>query len=169
MILSEKHKEIINWLKRSIDLSSNHNSRKKHEPTLGDWLLESELFATSKTVKNESLCLYGIPGAILCSTIIDHVKSLYTRNSDCQYAYFYFDFSDAKKQTVRGMLSSVIAQLSVPELPKEVDQLFQMCCRGEQQPDEKCLVTTLISVLGSSHGPTSAWMPLMNARKGRNC
>src|SRR5579859_3464676 len=155
MMISEKHEKIIKWLKQSIDPSSNHNSaRKKHEPTTGDWLLESELFTTWKTVKNASLWLYGMPGAgktILCSTIIDHVKSLCTSDSANRYAYFYFDFSDAQKQTVTGMLCSVIAQLSVPELPKEVDELYKKCNHGQQQPGEENLVTTLISVLGGSH------------------
>jgi hypothetical protein len=95
-----------------------------------------------------------MPGAgktILCSTIIDHVKSLCANDSACRYAYFYFDFSDAQKQTVTGMLCSVIAQLSVPELPKEVDELYKKCNHGEQQPGEECLITTLISVLGGPH------------------
>jgi hypothetical protein len=158
MTISTRHEKIIKWLKNSIDPSLNHNSaRKKHEPTTGDWLLESELFATWKTMKNGSLWLYGMPGAgktILCSTIIDQVKSLCAGDAAYRYAYFYFDFNDAQKQTVAGMLSSLIAQLSVPELPKEVDELYKQCNHGEQQPGEKNLVTTLIALLGSGSHQT---------------
>ena len=155
MVIGEKHNKILEWLKLSIEPSTNHNAaRKKHEPTTGDWLLESELFTAWTKATNASLWLHGLPGAgktILCSTIIEHVKSLCTNDSVNRYAYFYFDFSDTQKQSVTGMLRSIVAQLSVPELPTEVEELYKKCNHGHQQPDQENLITTLISLLKNLH------------------
>ena len=155
MIISEKHDKILKWLNLSIEPSTNHNAaRKKHQPATGDWLLESELFTAWTKATSASLWLHGLPGAgktILCSTIIEHVKLLCTNDSGNRYAYFYFDFSDTQKQSVTGMLRSIIAQLSVPELPTEVDDLYKKCNHGQQQPGEENLVLTLLSLLKSSH------------------
>jgi hypothetical protein len=148
MTISDRHKRILKWLKSS-DPSVNHNAaRKKHEPTTGDWLLESEIFTNWRQGTRTSLWLNGKPGAgktILCSTIIEGIKSCL--DSADTYAYFYFDFSDAEKQKVTNMLSSIIAQLSgVPVLPKVVDELYSKYKDGNQQPSQDDLVETLISI-----------------------
>jgi hypothetical protein len=154
MIISDRHKSILDWLKPT-DPSVNHNAaRQKHEPTTGDWLLKSELFTKWMRARNGSLWLYGKPGAgktILCSTIIEHVMSLCPNDAADRYAYFYFDFSDAQKQTVTGMLRSMIAQLSVPELSADVDARYRKCNHGQQQPGSDDLVKTLVSLFKDSH------------------
>ena len=101
-----------------------------------------------------SLWLYGKPGAgktILCSTLIEYVKSICANESTNRYAYFYFDFSDAQKQTVSNMLRSIIAQLSVPDLPGKVDGLYKQCSNGIQRPSQEDLIKTLVSLLTESH------------------
>lgn len=152
--ISDRHKSILKWLKVT-DSSVNHNAaRLKHEPTTGDWLLESEIFINWTKAKKESLWLYGKPGAgktILCSTLIEHVKLLCGGDSADRYAYFYFDFSDAQKQMVSSMLSSFIAQLSVPTLPGEVDTLYKQCNSGQQQPCHGDFVKTLLSLFKESY------------------
>jgi ankyrin repeat domain-containing protein 50 len=144
--LSDKHKRILKWLKSS-DPSVNHNAaRKKHEPTTGDWLLESEIFINWKKATKSSIWINGKPGAgktILCSTITEHIKC--SIGSADSYAYFYFDFSDAEKQKVTSMLSSIVAQLSIPNLPAEVDDLYNKCKEGQQQPSQDDLVKILIA------------------------
>src|SRR5205814_49793 len=147
MAISDRHKSILKWLKVT-DPSVNHNAaRLKHEPTTGDWLIQSEIFTDWTKATKEVLWIYGKPGAgktILCSTLIEHVKSLCKGDSADRYAYFYFDFSDAQKQTVASMLSSLIAQLSVPTLPGEVDELYRQCNSGQERPCHSDLVKTLI-------------------------
>src|SRR6202035_2231922 len=98
--------------------------------------------------------LHGIPGAgktILCSTIIEHIKALHPIQSANRYAYFYFDFNDARKQTVAGMLSSLIAQLCVSgsHVPSNVHELYKQC-KGSQ-PSMESLFEILLSLLTSSH------------------
>lgn len=156
MTISERHKSILNWLNVT-DPSVNHNAaRLKHEPTTGDWLLESEIFTTWKEAKKSSLWLYGKPGAgktILCSTLIEHIKSSCAGSgvSTDRYAYFYFDFSDAQKQTVSNMLCSFISQLSVTYLSDKVDELYKRCNDGRHRPCVDDLVKILISLFSGSH------------------
>lgn len=97
----------------------------------------------------------GIPGAgktILCSTIIEHIHALNGPGSANQHAYFYFDFSDPEKQTVVGMLRSVIAQLCShkTQLPAELDALYLRCQEGKQQPGEQSLIQLLLCLVASS-------------------
>jgi NACHT domain len=154
MVRSERQKSILNWLNVT-DPSVNHNAAQlKHEPTTGDWLLESEIFTTWKNAENWSMWLYGKPGAgktILCSTVSEHVKSLCPNSSTDRYAYFYFDFSDAEKQTVSNMLCSFISQLSTTYLSGNVDELYKKCNNGQQRPYVDDLVKTLVSLFSESH------------------
>lgn len=150
MAISDRHKRILKWLKVT-DPSVNHNAaRDKHEPTTGDWLLESEIFTNWTGATTGSLWLYGKPGAgktILCSTLIEHVKLLCAGESTDRYAYFYFDFSDTQKQTVSNMLCSIVAQLSVSILSHEVDQLYHRCKDGQHRPCQHDLIETLVTLL----------------------
>jgi hypothetical protein len=154
MTISERHKRILKWLNIT-DPSVNHNAaRLKHEPTTGDWLLESELLTTWKEAKRDSLWLYGKPGAgktILCSTLIEHVKSLCTGDSTDRYAYFYFDFSDAQKQNFSNMLCSFVGQLSAARVSEEVDELYKSCNEGQRQPCVDDLVKILVALCSGSH------------------
>jgi hypothetical protein len=153
MTISERHKRILKWLNVT-DPSVNHNAaRLKHEPTTGDWLLESELLSTWKEAKRDSLWLYGKPGAgktILCSTLVEHVKSLCTGDSTDRCAYFYFDFSDAQKQNLSNMLSSFVGQLSAAVVLDQVDVLYKSCNDGQCRPCVDDLVKVLVSLCSGS-------------------
>ena len=152
MIIDQRTKDIFVWLKSS-DPSVNHESaRRKHEPTTGNWFLQSSAFLKWANGARSSLWLTGIPGAgktILCSTIIEHVKGLCLHRSACQIAYYYFDFSDPQKRTIVGMLRSMIGQLSVDkeQLPIEVHKFYNQCDNGNQDPTRQGLINTLLSIL----------------------
>ena len=94
--------------------------------------------------------LYGIPGAgktILRSTIIENVKTICREEN--RYAYFYFDFNDPPKQTVVGMLRSIIVQLCAGKarLPAELRELHRHCDNGHQQPTLPGLIKIFLSLL----------------------
>jgi hypothetical protein len=105
------------------DPFTNHeNALSKHELGTGSWFIESADFISWTTNPNSTLWIHGIPGAgktILSSTIIENIKALRATKPSHKYIYFYFDFHDHHKQTVTGLLRSLIAQLSVcqPQLP----------------------------------------------------
>ncbi|KAK8130587.1 hypothetical protein PG999_002967 [Apiospora kogelbergensis] len=114
--------QILKWLKTS-DPENNHGlARVYHEPNTGDWILQDERFGQWKAAGgNQLLWIYGIPGAgktILCSSIIDHVQKHCARpgpgdaaSKPTRAVYFYFDFSDRNKQSLRALLESVALQL----------------------------------------------------------
>jgi len=141
--------EIIKWL-TTTDHNSNHSAaRQKWEPGTGDWFLSSNEFAQWLQAK-KSLWLHGIPGAgktILCSTIIESVRSRCTANEMC--AFFYFDSisGETQKHTVYGMLSSLVAQISARQIEHEVYQLYERCEKGRRAASVAEMTETLFTLL----------------------
>ena len=109
-----KRQQIIDWLK-VCDPSTNHvEARNRHEPGTGIWFISSSEFTKWRDGQIRSSWLQGIPGAgktILCSTVIDEIERFCATRSEYCFAYFYFEFSDKKKQIVDCFLRSMIAQL----------------------------------------------------------
>jgi ankyrin repeat domain-containing protein 50 len=156
MTLDQSDEKVLTWLK-SVDTSLNHDlAREKHEPTTGNWFLESKHFDEWTKATKASLWLQGNPGAgktILCSTIIEDVKQKCNSTPCDQYAYFYFDFRE--KRTVVDMLRTVIVQLCArkKEVPNELHSLYQQCSPYHRQPTQTELVKILefSSLLSNSH------------------
>ncbi|KAK6333671.1 hypothetical protein TWF730_003855 [Orbilia blumenaviensis] len=119
--------EILNWYKTS-DPERNHNiSRDHHEPNTCSWIFELESFKSWASHEGESLWIYGIPGAgktIICSTIIENLRA---RGPSSKLVYYYFDFSDSKKQTFTSFLQSGIYQLIVEsdDIPEVAAALYE--------------------------------------------
>jgi hypothetical protein len=153
--LSHEQDKIIQWLQYT-DPSTNHNAAcERREPLTGNWLLQSDDFAKWKREPKQLLWLHGIPGCgktILSSTVVEHIKTICKTDSQCQYLFYYFDFSDSKKQEVAGFLRSVLAQLASRDLKtlKEIERLYNQNDCGKQQPDNKSLLSILLSALRSS-------------------
>jgi hypothetical protein len=58
--------------------------------------------------------MYGKAGygkTILCSTAIENIRNTCEQDPDSSYAFFYFSFSDERKQSDRDLLRSLVAQL----------------------------------------------------------
>jgi NACHT domain len=140
-------KEILKWLNRT-DPATNHNAacKKKHDET-GKWFLESREFS-KWLLPNRSLWLHGIPGAgktVLCSTIIENVKSRCPLHATC--LYFYFDFNNSRQQVSINMLYSFLVQLSASAVSIEVRQLYERCNHGTQEATVTQLIETLLSIV----------------------
>ena len=140
------HKDILKWLTKT-DPSSNHAAAcAKREAGTGEWFISSHEFSYW-LLPGRSLWLHGIPGAgktVLCSTIIENVKSRCPQDTAC--LFFYFDFSDKQKQTVINMLYSFVAQLSTSTISPEVRRLYEQCCNGTQEATVSQLTETLRSI-----------------------
>jgi ATPases of the AAA+ class len=96
------------------DPSTNHRTAcELYEPNTCSWLVDSERF--NRWLNSPSiLLLSGIPGCgktVLCSAAIERVRSHVIGKSGVGLAYFYFDFHEEHKQSVEGLLLSVIVQL----------------------------------------------------------
>ena len=71
-------------------------------------------------------------------------------------AYFYFDFRDAEKQHSRGLLSSLIFQLSAKSDPcyQILSRFYSEHAGGTEEPSEDALSACLIEMLEVPGQPT---------------
>ena len=67
--------------------------------------------------------------------------------------YFYFDFSDTKKQRYENLICSMIAQLSMQSTntPEALNTIYSRCQEGQQQPTVADLVLALQHMLKDFH------------------
>ncbi|KAF8482388.1 hypothetical protein DFH94DRAFT_690590 [Russula ochroleuca] len=138
------------WLSRP-DPSVNHNTacKTQHGGT-ATWFTQGSIFQDWK--KNGSLLwIRGNPGAgksILCSAIIEDIKNM-RQASPALIAYHYFDFKDASKRNVRGLLASLLFQLG-DDNDRCWDVLYDLytsCHEGSEQPSDVALAGCLKSML----------------------
>ncbi|KAF8274624.1 hypothetical protein EI94DRAFT_471754 [Lactarius quietus] len=96
------------------DPSKNHIiARRIHCGESAVWFTRGHAF-DKWNLMGGLLWVHGKPGSgksILCSSIIEEAKVLHKAGLGI-VAYYYFDFRDTAKQDVRGLLSSLVAQLS---------------------------------------------------------
>jgi Cdc6-like AAA superfamily ATPase len=148
----QKHGEIYRWLSPS-DPSTNFNKalQQRQEGT-GLWLMESSPFTKWHSQQNSFLWLHGIPGCgktILSSTIIKH---LVDTHPDQLLLYFYFDFTDAGKQTLDNAIRSLISQLyhKRKDTQKLLDSLFSSCDNGRSQPTCESLCKVFLQMINQT-------------------
>ena len=82
---------------------------------------------------------------LISSAIIEDIKHL-RESKSALVAYYYFDFKDASKRDIRGLLTSLLLQL-VDKSNRCWDllsQLHKMCRDGSEQPSDAALVQCLI-------------------------
>ena len=85
---------------------------------------------------------------LISSAIIEDIKHTQEPKS-ALVAYYYFDFKDAAKRDVRGLLTSLLLQL-VDDSDRCWDllsQLHRMCRDGSDQPSDAALVQCLKNML----------------------
>jgi hypothetical protein len=112
---SDEFRKIVVWLAPP-DPGTNHDTaRQRHESQTGDWLLKSSQYQSWKTGAVSHLWMYGKAGCgktILCSTAIEDIRTTYEQDVDTAFAFFYFSFSDERKQSDSDLLRSLVAQLA---------------------------------------------------------
>lgn len=144
--------KINKWLS-SPDPSINLNeAKKKRYKGTGCWFLDSNKpFKEWKSGLRQCLWLHGIPGCgktVLSSTIVEHLQ-LHQDESSSTVLHFFFDFNDAKKQSVDGFTRSLVGQLYLrcQASRKELDVLFSSCSDGCHQPTTESLFETFLRML----------------------
>jgi len=85
------------------------------------------------------------------SAIIEDIKNtaVMRESASALITYYYFDFKDASKRNVRGLLASLLFQLGDYSDPcwDVLHQLYTTCREGSQQPSEVALAKCLKSML----------------------
>ncbi|KAH9962532.1 hypothetical protein BGW80DRAFT_1255584 [Lactifluus volemus] len=142
-------KDIRMWLSPP-DPSTNHNiARTAHHNGTAAWFIQSETFHKWKS-SGALLCIHGIPGSgksVLCSSIQDAKVNF--DSGSALLGYFYFDFGDIAKQDVRGLLTSLLVQLSAKSDPcnNTLSQLYSQHNPGSHPPDDQALTACLKQML----------------------
>src|SRR6478735_7219564 len=116
----------------------------RHEGT-GEWFLNGATFREWETGSLRHLWLYGLPGCgktVLSTTILDHFMNI----DDHITLDFFFDFNDTMKQTIDGILRSLVFRLYKLGIDssRELDGLFQSHRDGRDQP-------ATVTLLGCLH------------------
>jgi len=147
---SQLREKLRTWLSPP-DPSINHNAAcaTQHGGT-AKWFIQGSVFRKWRE-NSPLLWIQGNPGAgksVLCSAIIEDIEN--TREAASPLiAYYYFDFKDASKRDVRGLLASLLFQLGdyTDRYWDVLHRLYTACREGTQQPSEaalaKCLKTML--------------------------
>ncbi|RFU81477.1 hypothetical protein TARUN_742 [Trichoderma arundinaceum] len=134
-------------------------ARDKHGAGTGDWLTkEGEEF---KIGRHLPLLFYGFTEraflhrqfaagygkSILSSVVVKYLQDQHAPDPSTALAYFFFSFSDLKKQKVNQMLTSLVKQLCSrrPDTPEPIENLSEYKEKG-QRPDTQTLEAMLAPV-----------------------
>ncbi|KAL8372306.1 hypothetical protein RB595_001885 [Gaeumannomyces hyphopodioides] len=148
----KERRKLLEWLCDSDHTTMYNAARDLHKSGTGDWLVEdSEEFKTWKESSGSLLWLYGKAGAgksVLSSSVIKYLKDGYEAEPDIAVAYFFFSFSDSKKQRLAEMLASLVRQLCArrPNTPQPVKSLSEYK-NGGGRPDTKTLEAALMATI----------------------
>lgn len=111
-------RRITDWLSPPDPWTNHETARQRHEDQTGSWLLQSEQYQKWKMGLVRNLWLYGKAGCgktILCSTVIEDIRTQCDQGANTGYAVFYFSFSDNHKQWVWDFVLSLAVQLGWKE------------------------------------------------------
>ncbi|KAH6646793.1 hypothetical protein BKA67DRAFT_611497, partial [Truncatella angustata] len=152
--------DITKWLAPP-DVSTNFNKaiKARHKGS-GRRLLESEAYMKWETGQSSFLWLYGIPGCgktILTSTVIEDLQ----KNQDLTRTplYFYFDFTDTRKQSFENVIRSLIIQMYYrnKDAQKHLNSLYSTCRDGKDQPSFDSLQKAFTNMI---HELREVWIVL---------
>jgi len=87
--------------------------------------------------------------SLISSAIIGDIKNVQEETS-VLVVYHYFDFKDASKRHVRGLLASLLSQLSdnSDHCLDTLCHLYKTCCDGNEQPSDSALAKCLKTMIG---------------------
>jgi hypothetical protein len=145
-----RHLLVEKWLDAPDSSTNLNRARETRHGGTGIWWLENELFQEWHNGTRRTLWLHGIPGCgktVLSATTIDYLNQQLT--SSGAVLEFFFDFTDAEKQTLDKLLRSLIVQLYTryDVADKEIHKAFASHENGRRQPTSETLSATLIAML----------------------
>lgn len=132
---SDEFRKIVGRLAPSDPGTIHDIARRCHENQTGEWLLKSKQYQSWKTGAASHLWIYGKAGCgktILCSTAIEDIRIASEQDADTAVAFFYFSFSDERKQSDSDLLRSLVAQLGWRE--PGLSMLRQACGDAKRSP-----------------------------------
>ncbi|KAG8531224.1 uncharacterized protein KY384_004582 [Bacidia gigantensis] len=136
------------WLNAPNTFGQHYEACEKRHKDTGLWFIRSQHFRTWLDSKGSFLWLNGLPGCgktVLASTIIQETFAFRASSSEIGLAYFYLSYADIPKQTVYGVLSSLILQLSCQSDSIALNELYTNYLAGS--PPDYALAFALRTVI----------------------
>lgn len=104
-----------------------------------------------KNGHHQTIWLSGIPGAgktVLNASVIAEMSQERDPSQNIPLLYFFFDFSDSRKQSLQSLVHSLVTQLYTKsdKVRGYLDTLFSSC-EGNRQPTNDSLVATFQQML----------------------
>lgn len=142
--------DILDWLAPVSVLHKHRDLQLKRTPGTGNWLLEKPQFLdwmNSSLAEHDCLCVGG-PGvgkSILCSTVVDHLRTTY-KNDDVAIAFYYYDYSEQQSQSPSNFARALLRQLcsSGHTMPTSVAEFYQ---RSRNDVKDQTWFNDLLSIL----------------------
>ncbi|KAF5661645.1 hypothetical protein FCIRC_11765 [Fusarium circinatum] len=167
---NNRRHEIERWLKPP-NFSTNVNKAKScRNDGSGQWFIESPAYQEFKAGLRQHLWLYGWAGCgktVLSSRIFDDLK-----DTSCTVTLtHYFDFNDAEKQSLNGLLRSLAFQLyqhGGEAASVKLHELFRSHGSGSNEPDELQLESCIVSMLRNTDRRVFILIDALDESRSRN-
>ncbi|KAH9975095.1 hypothetical protein BGW80DRAFT_1251273 [Lactifluus volemus] len=149
--------DMLAWLSAP-DPSTNHVTAREHcHDGTTTWFVQGVFEEWRST--GSLLWVHGKPGSgksVLCSMIVEATKAVSDAESALT-AYYYFDFRDTAGQGVRGLLTSLLTQLSTKSnrCGNILYDLYSRHGSGSQKPDNRVLKQCLVEMLQLPESPVT--------------
>ncbi|KAJ4857382.1 ankyrin repeats (many copies) domain-containing protein [Trichoderma breve] len=151
----QDHRDFYRWL-CDVDPSDMYNAaRNRHEAGTSEWFIEGEAFESWINNPRSLLWLHGKAGSgksVLSSSIIKFLQSKYKDDATIATAYYYFSFSDVKKQERDAMLASLIKQICCcrPNMPDSITKLRKHKDQDMRPPTDELQEVFIATLRGFS-------------------
>ncbi|THX37115.1 purine and uridine phosphorylase [Aureobasidium pullulans] len=129
----------------SVNFNRAHDA---HHTGTGQWFFKTGQFLQWRREENSFLWLHGMPGCgktVLSSTIVRRLAE----DGAAPVLFFYFDFSEARKQQFEAMIRSFLVQIyhKAASSQASIRLLYDSHSQGCVQPDLELIEDTLRSIL----------------------
>ncbi|KAK4060549.1 uncharacterized protein Triagg1_10674 [Trichoderma aggressivum f. europaeum] len=151
----QDHRDFYRWL-CDVDPSDMYNAaRNRHEAGTSEWFIEGEAFESWMNNPRSLLWLHGKAGSgksVLSSSVIKFLQSKHKDDVTIATAYYYFSFSDVKKQERDAMLASLIKQICCcrPNMPDSMTRLKKHKDQDMRPPTEELQEELIATLRGFS-------------------
>ena len=141
------------WLNAPNTFGQHYEACEKRHKDTGLWFIRSQRFLSWLQNKQSFLWLNGFAGSgktILASTIIQETLAHRASSPRIGLAYFYLSYADTPKQTIVGVLNSLLLQLSCQSDSTALDELHARYLAGSP-PDYALLLALRTLMTGFQH------------------
>ncbi|KAE8402302.1 hypothetical protein BDV37DRAFT_295452 [Aspergillus pseudonomiae] len=159
-VLTAEEERILEWISTADYSRIQKETQEFRNPNTHNWFLTSNQYQDWKDSPGHILWLCGIVGcgkSVLCSTVIQDIKSLCEESSRSSFAYWYFQFSNEKTRSVENMVRSLIRQFSQKPLAQSTPgEMFLVLDALDECPErsgrnERKVLLSLLAGLNESH------------------